>query len=346
MLRDHHGGPRRRSLLTISKEDFVSVCNPEQQGKVHNSWRSLTTRVSPGQAISSKAPSAGRSLHHALLVELLIKLRRSEVRMHVLLQHPRAHRDFVDFALTEMRGALRVEVYNHASTMLQRVRAAIGAVEHVSADTEMHMRKYLDEQAKGFFVEQLRSKPCPRSSSYSEVRLPVVERLAERECNFVQHSAHLPATLTELDTLFAELCADYTEVLQIAHTSYVESGAFAATLDQMGAYAEGVAALVGTEAVATLASSFDRMAAPSDDDGPEYHFVPLEDFSTSRRPSLASPSRRPSLVPQGLSPQASRQSSFSGKRRPSISPRKPSSPHRKPSKVAPDEASKEAFPTG
>ena len=73
--------------------------------------------------------------------------------MHVLLQHPRAHRDFVDFALAEMRGVLRPEVYNpdpnpdpdpdpnsdpgpdpdpdqvynHASAMLQRVRAAQSA---------------------------------------------------------------------------------------------------------------------------------------------------------------------------------------------------------------------------
>jgi hypothetical protein len=216
--------------------------------------------------------------------------------------------------------------------MLQRVRAAIGAVDHVSVDTEMHMRKYLDEQAKGFFVEQLRSKPCPRLREP-----PVAERLAEREYHFVQHSAHQPATLDELDTLFGELCADYTEVLQIAHTRYVESGAFAATLDQMGAYAEGVAALVGADAVAKLASSFDRMAAPSDDDGPEYHFVPLEVTPASRRPSLVnSPaaSRRPSL-----SPQASRHASFSGKRRPSLSPRKPTT-------VAPREPSKEAFPTG
>ena len=51
-----------------------------------------------------------------------------------------------------MGGALRIDVYNHASTMLQRVRAAIGAAKHVSFDTKTHMRKYLDEQATYSFI--------------------------------------------------------------------------------------------------------------------------------------------------------------------------------------------------
>ena len=53
-----------------------------------------------------------------------------------MLQHPRAHADFIEFALTELRGALRIDAYNQAFAMLQRVRAAIATIPTVSADTD------------------------------------------------------------------------------------------------------------------------------------------------------------------------------------------------------------------
>ncbi len=70
----------------------------------------------------------------------------------MLLQHPRAHSDFVEFALTELRGALRIETYNQAFTMLQRVRAAIATVPTVSADTDKDIRQFLNEEARHYLV--------------------------------------------------------------------------------------------------------------------------------------------------------------------------------------------------
>ena len=73
----------------------------------------------------------------------------------MLLQHPRAHSDFVEFALTELRGALRIETYNQAFTMLQRVRAAIATVPTVSADTDKDIRQFLNEEARHYLVWHL-----------------------------------------------------------------------------------------------------------------------------------------------------------------------------------------------
>ena len=180
-------GAAGATLLTICKADFSTVCNPDlalkKGSSLHRQQSALTSRSpvspsGPSGAKANKAPGDARSLHHALLVELLIKLRRSEVRMHVLLQHPRAHRDFLGFALAEMRGALRIEVYNHASTMLQRVRAAIAAAAHVSSDTQMHMKKFLDEQAKVLPLAKRAARPAvalarPRSAASAAWTLAV-----------------------------------------------------------------------------------------------------------------------------------------------------------------------------
>ena len=185
------------------------------------------------------------------------------------------------------------------------------------------MRKYLDEQAKGFFVEQLRRDPCPHVRGGDEQE--AVERLADREYHFVQHVVQRPATLDELDALFAELCADYTEILQMAYTRYIESGYFVETLEEIGAYAEGVAGLVGVDAVASLARSFDRMVG--DKEGTEYHFVPLEVAPAPRRPSMLESSEGSFTSP-----------SSQRKRRPSTSPRKAS--------LGRLELSKDAFTTG
>ena len=69
-------------------------------------------------SLSRHQNPAERSLKHALLVELLLKLRRGDVKVQVLLQHPRAHADFVEFALAELRGALRLDAYNQALYLL------------------------------------------------------------------------------------------------------------------------------------------------------------------------------------------------------------------------------------
>ena len=70
------------------------------------------------------------------------------------MQHPRAHADFIEFALTELRGALRIDAYNQAFAMLQRVRAAIATVPTVSADTDKDIRQFLNEEARHYLLSQ------------------------------------------------------------------------------------------------------------------------------------------------------------------------------------------------
>jgi hypothetical protein len=81
---------------------------------------------------------------------LLFPLTHRPTVLQVLLQHPRTHEDFVEFALTELRGALRIDAYNQAFSILQRVRAAIATVPTVSADTDKDIRQFLNEEARHY----------------------------------------------------------------------------------------------------------------------------------------------------------------------------------------------------
>ena len=116
-------------------------------------------------------------------------------------------------------------------------------------------------------AEQLRRKPCPRMSDS-----PVFGNVADREVSFVRHFTQCPATLTELETVLTELCASYTELLELGRAKYVTSQRFDELLDRMGVYAEGVAGMVGAGALSLLASQFDKGQGESE----EMRFVPLE----------------------------------------------------------------------
>lgn len=60
------------------------------------------------------------------------------------------HTDFVEFALTELRGALRIDAYNQAFSLLQRVRTAIAILPTVSVDTDKDIRQFLNEEARRY----------------------------------------------------------------------------------------------------------------------------------------------------------------------------------------------------
>ena len=57
-------------------------------------------------------------------------------------------------------------------------------------------------------------------------------------------------------------CAAYDELLETALLTYTGSHPYEALLGKMGAYAEGVAGRVGADALATLASQFDKVRSP------------------------------------------------------------------------------------
>ena len=116
-------------------------------------------------------------------------------------------------------------------------------------------------------AEQLRRKPCPRMSDS-----PIFGIVADREAAFVGHFTQHRATLTELETVLTELCASYTELLELSRAKYVTSQRFGELLDRMGVYAECVADMVGAGALSLLASQFDKGQGESE----EMRFVPLE----------------------------------------------------------------------
>ena len=264
-----------------------------------------------------------RNLKRTLLCELLIKLLRRKVSINALLQHVRAHRDFVDFVVVALGGVLRLDVYNLASTILQRVRVATLVEPTVTADTAYNvhrggartprpcshgastlpplpcgstplcvqplptvsqMKEFLDEQAKEL-TDKLKRSPCPRSPEGPEV----FGRVADRERAFVStFSTKAMAPMAELDRALTELCADYWEIIKHGFGQYVESARFDELLDRMGAYAEGVIGLINAASVSELSSQFDQLLPPAE--GTEFHFVPLE---ATPPPPVRPPSAKP-----------------------------------------------------
>ena len=139
-------------------------------------------------------------------------------------------------------------------------------------------------------AEQLRRKPCPRLSDS-----PVFGTVVDREAAFVGHFTQGRATLTELEIVLTELCASYTDLLELGRAKYVTSQRFNELLDRMGVYAKCVADMVGAEALSLLASQFEKGQGESE----EMRFVPLE-------VAVAPATRRlPNPNPAGNSPSAS-----------------------------------------
>jgi hypothetical protein len=56
----------------------------------------------------------------------------------------------VKFALTELRGALRIDAYNQAFSLLKRVRTGIATLPTVSTDTDKDIRQFLNKEARRY----------------------------------------------------------------------------------------------------------------------------------------------------------------------------------------------------
>ena len=268
-------------------------------------------RLSPAAAMMSSGVvsiTEERNLRRTLVAELLIKLQRSDVSLGVLLLHPRAHRELIEFALRELKGALRLDVHNVAASLLQRVRIALESDSTLSTNTTTHMKEYLESQAKTFALEHLRRNPCVNVDPAE----PLFARVAEAEAQFVKTFGQQgSSTLRDLSAALSELWANYMEVrrrehlptrprppspkslnpksqpqvstptahcprprafatctlhlsrlmrpwlfrqvVKIGHAKYIASTEFQQLLERMGAYAEGVAPLVG-DAVSEIAA--------------------------------------------------------------------------------------------
>jgi CRP-like cAMP-binding protein len=233
------------SLLVISREDFARVMAKEGMARVD--------------------PRIGqRSLERTLLLEMLVKLQRSDVSMDVVLAYPKTHRVFVGFALPMLRGGLRLGVYNETAELLARVRAAIAELPNVRRETALDIEAFLYELL-GRLVDTIRQDPSPSGEAIQGAGLVVLseplsgalEAARSAECALLDAydaSTRQTCASKDIEKMIAPLCRRFDELLRLAYGEFVASPTFIELLDRMGAYAEDVKSAINMADLAEAAS--------------------------------------------------------------------------------------------
>ena len=273
------------TLLVIGKEDFVRLLQGRRPRGLSVVGSLVSNEQAPGApppylngggTDGSGKPVAG-GLKRTLELELLIKLQRARAPLDVLLQYQPTHRALVRFAVPELRGGLRVRVYNSCVLLLTRVRAAIRETPKFKEQTVADIAAHLADQAASL-VRMIQDSPCPPSAT-SVAAGPkepqqataglggAIERLAETERRLVARfgDAYVWGVSTlqpsQMEQLLADVCTAGRALLDLGHAAFSRSGEYVTLLESMGAYDKEAHSLVDPDDLAEVEA--DLMAAPA-----------------------------------------------------------------------------------